>query len=114
MTISNDRLKEFSICNEFEIGVNITDDEISEMAEELLTLQKRMSVIAHTKSSNSEEFDWSILDKIFNLEQQNEELLEEMHNLSTALFDSDLSVGELETIRRRHISFMKEINNKTT
>ena len=92
----------------------MTDSTIREMAEELLSLRKRMSVIAHTKSSDSEEFDWSILDKIFNLEQQNEELLEEMHSLSTALFDSDLSTGELETIRRRHISFMKEIGNKTT
>ena len=48
------------------------------------------------------------------LEWQNHELIEEMHSLSTALFDSDLSIGELETIRRRHISFMKNINNKTT
>ena len=56
----------------------------------------------------------SAIEEIHRLQEQNEKLLEEMHSLSTALFDSNLSTGELETIRRRHISFMKEINNKTT
>ena len=46
--------------------------------------------------------------------RENEALIEEIQFLSDALFDSNLSIHELETIRRRHISFMKEINNKTT
>jgi len=112
MKPTNLRLQEFRERDEFEIGVNITDDEISEMAEELLSSRKQLSVIAHIKTDTAEEFDWGVLDKIFNVERQNEELLEEMHNLSTTLFDSNLSVGELETIRKRHISFMKEINGK--
>ena len=114
MNPTNLRLLEFREKDEFEIGVDITDDEISEMAEDLLSLRKQLSVIAHIKTDTAEEFDWSVLDKIFNIERQNEELIEEMHNLSTALFDSYLSTGELETIRRRHISFMKDIGSKTT
>ena len=39
--LNNDKLKEFSICDEFEIGVNITDDEISKMAKEILALQEQ-------------------------------------------------------------------------
>ena len=106
MKPTNLRLQEFRERDEFEIGVNITDDEISEMAEELLELRQ--------DKSKKDRIVQNMVTLSGEMAQENEALIEEMHNLSTALFDSNLSVGELETIRRRHISFMKEINNKTT
>jgi len=120
--ISKDRIQELIDKYSEDTFIDLLDlahytidsaEDIVNGLEELQTLQKENKTLNRTIDMQHET-TISDLKLIGKLQQQNKNLLEEMHSLSTALFDSDLSTGELETIRRKHISFMKEYNNKTT
>ena len=92
MKPTNLRLQEFRDRDEFEIGINITDDEISEMAKELLILRKKNSLTV-LKQGLLEETN-----RI--LKQQIETLIDKIIEYT----DGGVSISDL----------MQEINIKTT
>ena len=122
MTVSNNRLKEFSVCNEFEIGVNITDDEISKMAEELLDLRKENKTLQQTTDAQHET-TISDLKLIGKLQQENKYLIEDADRLARLLNLSgmEIELPKLEdgeeynfiTALKQHNILMEEHNGTT-
>ena len=125
--LNNDRLKDFSICDEFEIGVNITDDEISEMAKELLDLRKENMALQQT-IDRQHETTISDLKLIGKLQQENKEWIEDAEKLATAYKNavedienfalrkgiSYLRVAGAKKLLIEHEDLIKKYNNKTT
>ena len=49
-------------------------EDADKMAQELLTIRRQLIVATHLSGKTAEEFDWNVLDRIHELEQQNKEL----------------------------------------
>ena len=98
--LDDNRLKEFSICDEFEIGVNITDDEISEMAKELLDLRKENMALQQT-IDRQHETTISDLKLIGKLQQENKDWAE----------GAEISNGRIRQLRKFNDALDKENDN---
>ena len=116
--LDDNRLKEFSICDEFEIGVNITDDEISEMAKELLDLRKENKTLQQTIDLQHET-TISDLKLIGKLQQQNKELIKDAERLlkeaeyqMNCEFDADYQ--SYNKVEKLHNDIIQKYNIETT
>ena len=112
MKPTNLRLQEFRDRDEFEIGVNITDDEISEMAKELLDFQEENKNLGQTIDIQHE-ITISDLKLIGKLQQENGELIKNAKSLYI-IAKAGAPDDWYKSAFKVHEILMQKYNNKTT
>jgi len=105
--VSDERLQEWT-------HENYPNNTVKKLSLEVITLRQRLNVIAHIKTDTAEEFDWAVLDKIFNLEQQNKELLADAKRLAEELSKgwSEMSATETHMTLDKHNALIETIAGK--